>query len=101
MNQRKKAQNKAEVVKNVEVAWTSHAWDDYLWWQRQDMAIVHEINGLLEEISRNPFTGTGKPEPLKGSLTGYWSRRITKEHRLVYIVQGDVTYVLQCRFHYS
>lgn len=99
--QRKKARNKTEAVNAVEVAWSSNAWDDYLYWQATDMAIVREINGLLEEISRDPFRGTGKPEPLKGSLTGFWSRRITKADRLVYIVQDGVTYVMQCRYHYS
>ncbi|MCG5077625.1 Txe/YoeB family addiction module toxin [Paraburkholderia tagetis] len=99
--QKKKARNKAEAVNAVEVAWSSNAWDDYLHWQATNMAIVREINGLLEEISRDPFRGTGKPEPLKGSLTGFWSRRITKVDRLVYIVQDGVTYVMQCRYHYS
>jgi toxin YoeB len=99
--QKKKARNKAEAESAVKVAWSDHAWDDYLHWQHVDMAIVREINGLLEEISRDPFRGTGKPEPLKGSLTGFWSRRITKVDRLVYIVKDGVTYVMQCRFHYT
>lgn len=101
MNQQhKKARNKAEAAKGVKVAWTAHAWDDYCYWQTANMAIVREINGLIEEISRDPFRGTGKPEPLKGSLTGFWSRRITKVDRLVYIVQDGVIHVLQCRYHY-
>jgi toxin YoeB len=99
--QKKKARNKAEAVSTVEVAWSKNAWDDYRYWQATDMAIVREINGLLEEISRDPFRGTGKPELLKGSLTGFWSRRITRADRLVYIVQDGVTYVMQCRYHYS
>ncbi|SAK52729.1 addiction module toxin, Txe/YoeB [Caballeronia temeraria] len=98
--QKKKARNKAEAVSAVKVAWSDHAWDDYLFWQKTDMAVVREINGLLEEISRDPFRGTGKPEPLKGSLTGFWSRRITKGDRLVYVVQAGVIHVMQCRYHY-
>jgi toxin YoeB len=99
--QKKKARNKSEAESAVKVAWSDHGWDDYLYWQQVDMAVVREINGLLEEISRDPFRGTGKPEPLKGSLAGFWSRRITKVDRLVYIVQDGVTYVMQCRFHYG
>ena len=74
---------------------------DYLSWQKTDPAIVSEINGLIEEISRDPFKGTGKPEPLKGDLTAFWSRRITKADRLVYIVQDGIIYVMQCRYHYG
>jgi toxin YoeB len=101
MNQQsRKAKNKAAAVSGVRFAWSSNAWKDYLHWQQHDMAIVHEINGLLEEISRDPFRGTGKPEPLRGDLTGFWSRRITRADRLVYIVQDDIVYVMQCRYHY-
>ncbi|WP_414445298.1 Txe/YoeB family addiction module toxin [Burkholderia sp. 22PA0106] len=99
--QKKKARNKAEAESAVKVAWSDHGWDDYLYWQQADMTVVREINRLLEEISRDPFRGTGKPEPLKGNLTGFWSRRITRADRLVYIVQEGVTYVMQCRFHYA
>lgn len=63
---------------NCKVAWSTNAWDDYLYWQEKNLAIVAEINGMIEEISRDPFKGTGKPKPLKGDLTGFWSRRITK-----------------------
>ncbi|MGO4157000.1 Txe/YoeB family addiction module toxin [Cupriavidus sp. YAF13] len=100
MSQKQKAKNKAAAENNCKVAWTTHAWDDYLYWQKIDQRIVDEINGLIEEIARNPFTGTGKPEPLKGDLTGFWSRRITKADRLVYIVQDGTIYVMQCRQHY-
>ncbi|CAG9179011.1 Txe/YoeB family addiction module toxin [Cupriavidus pampae] len=100
MSQKQKAKNKAAAESSCRFAWSSHAWDDYLHWQKMDMRIVEEINGLLEEIARNPFTGTGKPEPLKGDLTGFWSRRITKADRLVYIVQDGIIYVMQCRQHY-
>lgn len=101
MTQQKKAHNKGKAVNGAKVAWSDHGWDDYLYWQSIDMDIVREINGLLEEISRDPFRGTGKPEPLKGSLSGFWSRRITKVDRLVYIVQDGVIYVMQCRYHYT
>ncbi|MCG1042750.1 Txe/YoeB family addiction module toxin [Mycetohabitans sp. B8] len=100
MTQQKKTKNKAAAVNNCKVAWSSNGWEDYLYWQEHDRAIVEEINGLIEEISRHPFKGTGKPEPLKGDLTGFWSRRITKADRLVYIVQDGIIYVMQCRFHY-
>lgn len=100
MTQAKKAKNKAAAVHHCKVAWSSHGWDDYLYWQQHDHAMVAEINRLIEEISRDPFKGTGKPEPLKGDLTGFWSRRITKRDRLVYIVQDGIIYVMQCRFHY-
>jgi toxin YoeB len=100
MTQQKKARNKAAAVNNCKVAWSSHAWDDYLYWQEHDWAMVEEINGLIEEIARDPFKGTGKPEPLKGDLMGFWSRRITKSDRLVYIVQDGIIYVMQCRYHY-
>ncbi|AQV99258.1 toxin YoeB (plasmid) [Cupriavidus necator] len=97
---KKKAENKAAAVNKCKVAWSTNGWDDYLHWQQTDQDIVDEINGLIEEISRDPFKGTGKPEPLKGDLTGFWSRRITKEDRLVYIVQDGIIYVMACRHHY-
>ncbi|MGB0165289.1 MAG: Txe/YoeB family addiction module toxin [Luteibaculum sp.] len=82
------------------IAFTSDAWEDYLYWQKSDKRILKKINLLLQEISRTPFHGTGSPEPLKHELSGYWSRRITLEHRLVYrIVEGEIR-VLQCRYHY-
>ncbi|WP_420956135.1 Txe/YoeB family addiction module toxin [Burkholderia gladioli] len=101
MTQKKKAKNKAEVASNCKVAWSDHAWDDYLYWQKHRPEMVDEINRLIEEISRDPFEGTGKPEPLRGDLTGFWSRRITKEDRLVYIVMEGVIHVVMCRFHYK
>jgi toxin YoeB len=100
MSQQKKAKNKAAAASSCKVAWSTNGWDDYLYWQKHDRHIVEEINGLIEEIWRDPFRGTGKPEPLKGDLTGYWSRRITKVDRLVYIVQDGIIHVMQCRFHY-
>ena len=95
----KKAQNKQQ-AKSFAVSWTDIAWEEYLSWQQEDRKIVDEINGLIEECRRNPFQGTGKPEPLKGNLTGFWSRRITREHRLVYLPEDGGIYVVSCRFHY-
>lgn len=100
MNQKVKQKNKSKAKEDVVLAWTDHAWDDYLFWQKTDPKIVAEINGLLAECKADPFKGTGKPEALSGDLTGYWSRRITKEHRLVYLPEDGMIYVLQCRFHY-
>jgi toxin YoeB len=94
-----KTKNKQQ-AKRVAVSWTDHAWDEYLEWQKQDQKIVEEINDLIEECRRDPFKGTGKPEPLKGDLSGFWSRRITKEHRLVYLPEDNTIYVVQCKWHY-
>lgn len=80
--------------------WDESGWEDYLFWQVNDKKILFRINDLIKETQRNPFTGLGKPEPLKGNLSGCWSRRINEEHRLVYMVKEDCIYILQCRFHY-
>ncbi|WP_127842683.1 Txe/YoeB family addiction module toxin [Actinomyces wuliandei] len=84
------------------VAWDNDAWEDYLWWQKQDRKTLRRINQLLRDIQRDATTGTGRPEPLRYNLAGYWSRRITSEHRLVYRVdeRGDI-HVLSCRYHYE
>ncbi len=82
------------------LAWTLAAWEEYLHWQATDKAICKRINMLLKDVLRTPFEGRGKPEPLRFDLAGCWSRRITAEHRLVYLVEGDVVTVLQCRYHY-
>jgi toxin YoeB len=76
------------------------SWEDSLYWQRHDKKILKKINELLKDINRDPFKGTGSPEPLKHDLSGYWSRRITLEHRLVYRVENGLIKVLQCRYHY-
>ncbi len=76
------------------------AWDDYLYWQQQDRRMVERINKLIRETQREPFSGIGKPEPLKHALAGYWSRRITDEHRMVYKLDGDSLLVAQLRYHY-
>ncbi len=89
----------------MRVLFADDGWDDYLWWSQTDRAIHARINELIENARRTPFTGLGKPEPLKGQLTGFWSRRITGEHRLVYRVRGtagvdQVIEIIQCRMHY-
>lgn len=84
----------------MNLAWSREAWADYLYWERADRQVRDKINTLIEDIQRHPFTGLGKPEPLKHHLAGAWSRRITKEHRLVYRVQGKTLQIVQCRYHY-
>jgi toxin YoeB len=76
------------------------AWEDYLYWQSHDKKVLKKINSLLKDIHRDPFKGIGSPEPLKHNLSGYWSRRITLEHRLVYRVIDKQIRVVQCRYHY-
>lgn len=84
----------------MKIIFMSPAWEDYLYWQKTDKAILKKINALIKEISRTPFKGTGKPETLKENLAGYWSRRINYEHRLVYAVEDHAVVILQCRYHY-
>ena len=76
------------------------AWEDYLNWQQQDKRMVERINKLIKEVQRNPFEGIGKPEPLKHALAGFWSRRITDEHRLVYRLDHEALLIAQLRYHY-
>lgn len=83
-----------------QLLWDQSGWEDYLYWQVNDKKILFRINDLIKDAQRNPFTGLGKPEPLKGNLAGCWSRRINEEHRLVYMVKEECIYILQCRFHY-
>ena len=77
------------------------AWEDYLFWQQNDKQVLRKINQLIRDIQRNPFGGLGKPEPLKHDLAGFWSRRITDEHRIVYRMEGDEVMIAQCRYHYE
>lgn len=76
------------------------AWEDYEYWQQQDRRMLERINKLIRETQREPFAGIGKPEPLKHALAGFWSRRTTDEHRMVYKVEGDVLLIAQLRYHY-
>ena len=84
----------------MEVLFLDQAWEDYLYWQKHDKKVLKKINELLKDIDRNHFQGIGSPEPLKHNLSGYWSRRITLEHRLVYRINNRQIRVLQCRYHY-
>ncbi len=77
------------------------AWEHFQYWQETDKSILKKINGLIKECQRHPYEGTGKPEPLKGDLAGYWSRRIDREHRLVYRIVADDLEILSCRYHYQ
>jgi toxin YoeB len=89
----------------VKLLWADHAWEDYLHWHGSGPNTFQRVNDLIAECRRNPFKGTGKPEPLKGDLKGWWSRRITDKDRLVYRVTGkppdQILEIAQCRFHYE
>lgn len=80
---------------------TDESWEDYLYWQKNDKKKLKRINALLKDIKRNPFDGVGKPEPLKYKYSGFWSRRIDGEHRLIYQVKDDEIRIAKCRFHYD
>ncbi len=84
----------------MKYVFSEQAWDDYLFWQGTDKKILKRINSLIKEISRDPFKGTGKPEPLKHALAGYWSRRITEADRIVYKVENRTLFIAQLRYHY-
>ena len=86
----------------MRLLWSDDAWEDYVYWQQNDLKVLQAINDLIRDIRRDPFKGLGKPEPLKHSLAGWWSRRITREHRLVYRVSGrdaELLEIIQCRYH--
>ena len=82
------------------ISFEESAFSDYLKWAKENKSVFNKINSLITEITRDPFYGTGKPEPLKGNLSGYWSRRITHEHRLVYKVITDHIFIASCKNHY-
>ena len=84
----------------MKLIFADDAWDDYVYWQKQNTRMVERINKLIRETQREPFAGVGKPEPLKHALSGYWSRRINDEHRMVYRVEGDALMIAQLRYHY-
>lgn len=83
------------------LVWDERAWEDYLWWQTEDRKTLKRINSLIKDIARNGNEGIGKPEALKHGLAGYWSRRITAEHRLVYKIVGNEIHIAACRYHYG
>jgi toxin YoeB len=88
----------------MKIVWTEHAWEEYLQWQKEDQKTLFAINDLIKDIRRDAFKGLGKPEPLKHALQGWWSRRISGEHRLVYRVSGkggeQRVEIVQCKYHY-
>ena len=84
----------------MRLVFSERAWEDYLYWQANDQRLLARLNGLIKECARTPFSGIGKPEPLRGPLSGWWSRRLTQEHRLVYKPSDDGLLIAQCRYHY-
>jgi len=84
----------------VKLVFAENAWEDYLHWQKTDRKVVLRTNALVRDIQRDPFHGIGKPEQLRHALSGYWSRRITDEHRIVYRVEDDTVLIAQLRYHY-
>jgi len=84
----------------MNLVWTPLALGNYLYWQEKDKKVLQRINELLRDIQRTPFSGIGKPEPLKNALKGKWSRRIDEFHRIVYFVKNDDIVIFQCRYHY-
>ena len=85
----------------MRILWEEAAWDDYLYWQSQDKKTLKKVNQLLRDISRNPFEGIGKPEPLKDNLSNYWSRRIDNKNRIVYSEENGTIIIYSCRGHYE
>ena len=85
----------------MKITFSKNAWEDYLSWQKDDKKMLRKINDLIKDIQRTPYDGLGKPEPLKFDLTGYWSRRIDQEHRLVYQFQNGELLIYSCRYHYD
>jgi toxin YoeB len=85
----------------MKLTFAPQAWEDYLYWQETDKKILRRIHELIKDTTRNPFVGIGKPEPLRHVLAGYWSRRITEEHRMVYKVEGNNLILAQLRYHYE
>lgn len=84
----------------MKLIFSEQAWDDYLYWQKTNKKLLERINTLIKDVSRSPFSGIGKPEPLKNALCGYWSRRINDEHRIVYKVSDGALQIAQLRYHY-
>jgi len=85
----------------MKMIWFEEAWEDYIYWQMQDKKTIKRINLLLQDAARNGYTGIGKPEPLKGEFSGFWSRRIDEVNRLVYRIKDDALEILSCRGHYD
>ena len=85
----------------MKLVWDEYAWEDYLWWQQHDRKVLKRLNALIADVVRNGNAGIGKPEPLKHEFSGYWSRRITEEHRLIYRVLDNEIRIAACRYHYG
>lgn len=85
----------------MEIIFSKNAWEDYLSWQQENKKILRKINQLIKEIQRAPFQGIGNPEPLKYDLAGFWSRRIDREHRLVYRITDQTVFIYSCKYHYD
>jgi toxin YoeB len=85
----------------MNITFSKNAWEDYISWQKGDNKILRKINELIKVIQRTPFEGIGKPEPLKYDLAGLWSRRIDRDHRIIYKVESDELFIYSCRFHYD
>jgi len=85
----------------MNLLWGDEAWDDYLWWESHNPQMLNRINKLIKDIQRNPFSGLGQPEPLRGNLSGWWSRRIDSEHRVVYRIHDEHVEIAACRGHYD
>lgn len=85
----------------MKILFYKNAWEEYLSFRQNDEVVFNRINLIIKDISRSPFNGIGKPEPLKHSLASFWSRRINQEHRLVYTVENNIIHILQCRYHYQ
>jgi toxin YoeB len=85
----------------MKLCFVDESWEDYLYWQQTDKAMLKRINELIRDIVRSPHTGIGTPEPLRHKYSGFWSRRINGEHRLIYRVEGDAIWIVKCRFHYD
>lgn len=85
----------------MKLQFSDHAWEDYLFWQQHDKKLLKRVNELIKAIQRDPYQGIGKPEPLRHALTGYWSRRMDDEHRIVYKVEGDMLMIAATRYHYG
>ncbi|OUP40867.1 MULTISPECIES: Txe/YoeB family addiction module toxin [unclassified Pseudoflavonifractor] len=85
----------------MRLLWEDRAWSDYLYWQTQDKKTLKRINALIKDIQRSPYEGIGKPEPLRGNLSGLWSRRIDETNRIVYFEQEEVVYIISCLGHYD
>lgn len=84
----------------MKIIFLDSGWEDYLYWQATDKAMLKKVNAMIKEIQRTPFEGTGKPEALRYDLAGWWSRRINLEHRLIYKIENDAVNISQCRYHY-